>query len=217
MIRLLLVALLLLLPVRALAARNILVFGDSLSAGYGLDNGSGWVALLAKKLQSTGSAYEVVNASVSGETTAGGVSRLADALDLHKPEIVLLELGANDGLRGQPPAVMQANLEKMIDQIRARGARPLLFEMRIPNNYGPVYTQKFTQAFHDAAADKKIPLVPFFLGTVATDVDRWFQEDGIHPNASAQPQLMETVWASLAPLIAPGSKTAPASAAGRRP
>lgn len=217
MIRTLFIALLALLPLTASAAKNILVFGDSLSAGYGLDNGSGWVALLTQRVKSTAPPYEVVNASISGETTAGGISRLADTLNLYKPEIVLLELGANDGLRGQPSQVMQANLEKMIDAIQARGAKPLLFEMRIPNNYGPVYTQKFTQAFHDAASVKRIPLVPFFLGTVATDADRWFQEDGIHPNASAQAQLMENVWQSLAPLIGQAGKRAPASNAARHP
>ncbi len=217
MIRALLIALLALLPLTSLAARTVLVFGDSISAGYGLDNGAGWVALLAQRIQSDGYPYDVVNASVSGETSAGGVTRLPDALNLYKPEVVLLELGANDGLRGQPPQVMQANLEKMIDMISARGAKPLLFEMRIPNNYGPVYTQHFNQAFHAAATAKKIPLVPFFLGAVATDADRWFQADGIHPNAAAQPKLMEAVWQSLAPLIGPPGRVAPASGIVRHP
>ena len=209
--RLIFLSLLWLLPACAEAARTILVFGDSISAGYGLDAGTGWVALLSQRLKTLGAPYEVINASVSGETTAGGISRLGDALKLYKPAVVLLELGANDGLRGQPPTVMQGNLETMIDMARAGGAQPLLFEMRMPNNYGPAYTQRFDQSFHNAAAARKIPLVPFFLGAVAADADHWFQDDGIHPNAAAQPQLLDAVWGSLAPAIGLAGKNVAAS------
>src|SRR3569833_4383981 len=131
MIRIAFFAVLAVFVTAASATQNLLVFGDSISAGDGWDNGTGWVALLAQRLKTSQVPYVVVNASISGETTAGGIARLPDALNLYKPAIVLLELGANDGLRGQPPQVMQANLEKMIDMVRNAGARPLLFEMRI--------------------------------------------------------------------------------------
>jgi acyl-CoA thioesterase-1 len=190
------------LPVRAApAAPTILVYGDSISAGYGLDNGAGWVPLLQQKLQMQGPAYAVVNASVSGETTAGGLARLPAALDRSHPALVLIELGANDGLRGQPLDAMHANLAAMIDLIRAAHARALLFEMRIPTNYGPLYGNRFTQVFGDVAKQKQVPLVPFFLSAIATDRDRWFQEDGIHPNAQAQPLMLNAVWGVLAPLL----------------
>jgi acyl-CoA thioesterase-1 len=187
-----------LLSPSAFAAQNLLVFGDSLSAGYGLDNGRGWVSLFEQRLKSVQAPYTVVNASISGETTAGGVTRLPDALNLYKPAIVLIELGANDGLRGQPPQAMSANLEKMIEQCRAAGARPLLFEMRIPNNYGPVYNQRFSQVFHDVASAKKITLVPFFLSPLAGDPAHWVQDDGLHPNAEAQPLLLDAIWPTVA-------------------
>ena len=143
----------------------------------------------------------MVNASVSGETTAGGLSRLPAALQKYHPAVVLLELGGNDGLRGQPLPAMHANLAKMIDLSRAAGAQPLLFEMRIPSNYGPVYGDRFAQVFGAVAQEKQATLVPFFLAAIATDPGRWFQDDGIHPNAAAQPQLLDAVWPTLAPLV----------------
>jgi acyl-CoA thioesterase-1 len=183
------------------ADQTLLVFGDSLSAGYGLDADTGWVHLLDQKLQSQDAGYSVVNASVSGETTAGGLSRLPAALEQYHPHIVLLELGGNDGLRAQPLGAMRANLDKMIALCRAAKAVPVLFEMKIPANYGPSYGAKFTQVYDDLAHDDKVTMVPFFLATVATDMDRWFQEDGIHPNAAAQPKLLEAAWPTLEPLL----------------
>lgn len=189
----------------ATAAPTILVWGDSLSAGYGLDARSGWVYLLEQKLKSQAPAqyhdWVVINGSVSGETTAGGLSRLPAALDRYRPAIVLLELGANDGLRGQPVETMRENLQKMVRLSKASGAQPVIFEMRIPANYGPAYTEKFRQAFADAAKAGKLPMVPFFLAAVATDPRRWFQDDGIHPNAQAQPALLDAVWPTLQPLL----------------
>ncbi|MDE0853812.1 MAG: arylesterase [Nevskia sp.] len=183
------------------ANQTILVWGDSISAGFGLDADAGWVHLLERRLQSQGSRYAVVNASVSGETTAGGLSRLPAALDKYHPDIVLIELGGNDGLRAQPLDAMRANLEKMVELSLAARARPVLFEMYIPRNYGPVYADHFTAVFDQLAQQRKLPLVPFFLAGLVDERDRWFQDDGIHPNAQAQPRLLEAVWPTLAPLL----------------
>jgi acyl-CoA thioesterase-1 len=190
----------------------LLVFGDSLSAGYGLDRGAGWVSLLERKLKAAGSPYEVVNVSVSGETTAGGLARLPAILARTQPTIVLLQLGANDGLRGLPLPEMRSNLEKMIDMTRAAKALPVLFEMRIPPNYGPPYAERFKQEFDDVAAAKKVPLVPFFLAAIAGDRTRWFQEDTLHPTADAQPKMLDAVWPTLVPLL-----KLPASVSSARP
>ncbi len=187
----------------ATAAPTILVFGDSLSAGYGLDANAGWVSLLERRLQTQGIDARVVNASVSGETTAGGLARLPAALEREHPAIVLIELGGNDGLRGQPLTAMRANLEKMVELAAAAHARPLLFEMRLPANYGPDYTRDFQQSFATVARSEKVTMVPFFLAAIATAPDRWFQDDGIHPNAAAQPQMLDAVWPTLAPLLGP--------------
>lgn len=187
------------------AAPTVLVWGDSLSAGYGVDSRSGWVDLLERKLrtQADGSlkAWTIVNGSVSGETTAGGLARLPAALARHKPDVVLLELGANDGLRGLDLQQMRANLEKMTDLVLAIGAKPVIFEMRIPNNYGPVFTDRFRRAFADAAKARQVPLMPFFLASIAEDRPRWFQDDGIHPRTEAQPQILDAVWPTLSPLL----------------
>ena len=189
----------------AAPAATLLVLGDSLGAGYGLDAGAGWVALLQQRLKAADQPalrdWTVVNASVSGDTTAGGVARLPEALQRFHPQVVAIELGGNDGLRGQSLDAMRDNLRKLIGLARGAGARPLLFEMRIPSNYGPVYTQRFTQVFDELAKQTKTPLVPFFLSAIATDPARWFQDDGIHPNAAAQPQLVDAVWPSLEPLL----------------
>ncbi|GAC1621400.1 MAG: arylesterase [Nevskia sp.] len=194
----------------AAAAPTILVWGDSLSAGYGLDARSGWVYLLEQKLKSQAPDYRVVNGSVSGETTSGGLARLPAALDRYHPEILLIELGGNDGLRGQPVEAMRGNLAKMSDLARAAGARPVIFEMRIPSNYGPLFTEKFRAVFGAVAKEKKAPLVPFFLSAFATEPQRWFQDDGIHPNAAAQPQMLDAVWPTLQALL-----TKPSPAASR--
>jgi acyl-CoA thioesterase-1 len=143
----------------------------------------------------------VVNASVSGETSAGGLSRLPAALDKFHPAIVLIELGGNDGLRAEPLDAMRTNLDRMIELSAAARAQPVLFEMYIPRNYGPAYADRFTQVYDQLAQQRKVPLVPFFLAALVSDRDRWFQDDGIHPNAQAQPQLLEAVWPTLAPLL----------------
>lgn len=184
---------------RAADAPVILVVGDSLSAGYGISAEQGWVSLLARRLKDQGFPHRVVNASISGDTTAGGLSRLPAALDKHQPAIVLIELGANDGLRGLPVAKMKTNLHALLALTQAKKAQPVLFEMRIPGNYGAAYTAQFTKAFGEVAAGKT-PLVPFFLLSIATDT-RWFLDDEIHPNAAAQPLLLDAVWPTLKPLL----------------
>ncbi|GAC1299809.1 MAG: arylesterase [Steroidobacteraceae bacterium] len=179
----------------------ILVFGDSISAGYGLARvEQSWVALLQTRLKQQDYGYQVINASVSGETTAGGLARLPRALMLHRPKIVILELGGNDGLRALPVAQMRANLVRMIDLAAAAGAKVLLLGIRMPPNYGPEYADQFRSCYSDLARDKKLPLVPFLLSGVAQSADL-MQTDGIHPNELAQPQLLANVWPSLTPLL----------------
>jgi acyl-CoA thioesterase I len=179
----------------------ILVFGDSISAGYGLARvEQGWVELLKTRLKAQGYGYQVVNASVSGETTAGGLARLPRALDLHRPRILILELGANDGLRGLPIPQMRENLTKMVGMASAAGAKTLLLGMRMPPNYGPEYTEQFRLVFSDLARDKKLPLVPFLLDKIALN-QSLMQDDNLHPNALGQPVLLDNVWPSLQPLL----------------
>ncbi len=180
--------------------RTILVFGDSLSAALGLRPQQGWVALLARRLEAQGYGYEVVNASVSGETSGGGLQRLPRALELHKPVIVILELGANDGLRGLPVDAMRANLSRMVRLSQDAGARVLLLGIRIPPNYGPRYGDQFADAFPALAQQNHLPLVPFLLKDVALDSAR-MQEDGMHPNVSGEPVVLENVWPYLKPLL----------------
>jgi len=179
----------------------ILVFGDSISAGYGLARiEQGWAALLQTRLRQQEYGYQVVNASVSGETTAGGLARLPRALMLHQPKIVILELGGNDGLRALPIAQMRANLVRMIDLSTAAGAQVLLLGMRIPPNYGPDYTEQFRLCYTDVARDKKLPLVPFLLNGIAL-TPNLMQADGIHPDELGQPILLANIWTSLQPLL----------------
>jgi acyl-CoA thioesterase-1 len=179
----------------------ILVFGDSISAGYGLAHvEQGWVGMLRTKLTDEGYGYQVVNASVSGETTAGGLARLPRALALHHPQIVIIELGGNDGLRALPIDQMRANLAKMVDLSLGMGARVLLLGIRIPPNYGPEFTEKFRSIFGDVAQDKKVPLVPFLLTDIALSPNL-MQADGVHPNELGQPQLLTNVWPTLKPIL----------------
>ena len=179
----------------------ILVFGDSISAGYGLAHvEQGWVELLKTRLKEQGYGYQVVNASVSGETTAGGLARLPRALEIHHPKIAVIELGGNDGLRALPIEQMRANLEQMIDLAAAAGARVLLLGMRMPPNYGPQYTEQFRATFSDSAREKNVPLVPFLLNGIALSPNL-MQDDDIHPNALGQPKLLENVWPALQPLL----------------
>jgi acyl-CoA thioesterase I len=179
----------------------ILVLGDSISAGFGLARvDQGWVALLQTRLKDQEYVYQVVNASVSGETTAGGLARLPRALMLHQPQIVILELGGNDGLRALPIAQMRANLLRMVDMATATGAKVLLLGMRMPPNYGVDFTEQFRLAYSDLARDKKLPLVPFLLNDIAL-LPNLMQADGIHPNELGQPKLLDNVWPSLKPLL----------------
>jgi acyl-CoA thioesterase-1 len=178
--------------------RTLLVFGDSLSAAYGLRADQGWVALLEKKLAGRG--YRVVNASVSGETTSGGRGRLQRALDQHRPWLVVLELGANDGLRGLPVATAAANLDAMITAARSAGARVLLLGIQMPPNYGPAYTTRFRAMYDELAARHKVPLVPFLLEGVALN-PQLMQADGLHPSAAGQPRVLDNVWSTLSPLL----------------
>src|SRR5882672_4762733 len=164
----------------------ILVFGDSISAGYGLTHAEqGWVALLQTRLKDQEYGYQVINASVSGETTAGGLARLPRALMLHHPGIVILELGGNDGLRALPIAQMRANLASMVDLATAAGAKVVLLGMRMPPNYGPDFTEQFRSSYSDLARDKKLPLVPFLLDDIAL-FPALMQADGVHPNEHGQ-------------------------------
>jgi acyl-CoA thioesterase-1 len=180
----------------------ILVFGDSLGAGYGLPQGRSWVDLLQRRLDTEGLDYRVVNASISGETTLGGRNRLAAALEQHRPRVVVLELGSNDGLRGQPLNPMRDNLVAMTKASRAAGARVLIIGMHIPPNYGPKYTREFHATFENVARSQRTALVPFLLEGFA-DQRELFQSDGIHPNEEAQPLILETVWKGLRPLLTP--------------
>lgn len=179
---------------------TILVFGDSLSAAYRIPRDRGWVALLQQRLHQQALPQQVVNASVSGETTSGGWSRLPAALKQHRPDIVVLELGANDGLRGLPVADMQRNLEAMIKASQDAGARVLLVGMLIPPNYGPRYTHAFAASFKELAERYDLPLLPFLLEGVAGK-RALTQDDGLHPTASAQEKILDNVWEVLQPML----------------
>ncbi|MCE1186997.1 MAG: arylesterase [Rhodocyclales bacterium] len=181
-------------------AGTVLVWGDSLSAGFGLARGQGWVWLLEQKLASTKPTQNVVNGSVSGETTAGGLTRLPAALATHKPDVVILELGANDGLRGLSPQTMEKNLESMVDASQKAGARVLLVGMRMPPNYGPDYTRRYEEAFAGLARRRKLAFVPFLMEGFA-DKPELFQQDGIHPAPQAQGIMLDTVLKGLKPLL----------------
>ncbi len=181
-------------------AATILVWGDSLSAGYGLRAEQAWPSLLETTLRDRGLDATVVNGSISGETTAGGRSRLPDAIARHRPDVLILALGANDGLRGLPARLMRGNLEAMIRAAQDAGARVLLVGMRIPPNYGPAYAAKFQESFEKTANALNVPLLPFLLEPVALDRGR-FQSDGLHPTAEAQPALMRHVLGALQPLL----------------
>lgn len=182
------------------APRNIVVLGDSLSAAYGIKSEQGWVNLLSQRLASEGYGYKVVNASVTGETTQGGLSRLPRALELHKPEIVIIELGGNDGLRGLQLAASRENLQRSITLAKKAGARVLLVGMMIPPNYGPRYTEEFRRMFGALAKQNSVAVVPFLLEGVALDPEL-MQNDGIHANAKGQPRMLDNLWPSLKPLL----------------
>jgi acyl-CoA thioesterase-1 len=182
------------------AAGTVLIVGDSISAAFGLDTRQGWVALLEQRLKSEGFDDKVVNASISGDTSAGGQARLPALLAEHKPELVILELGGNDGLRGQLPTQLQQNLASMIDSSKASGAKVLLLGMQLPPNYGVRYTQAFAEVYSKLANEKNVALVPFFLEGVGGNPEL-MQADGIHPAVAAQGKLLENVWPTLKPLL----------------
>jgi acyl-CoA thioesterase-1 len=176
----------------------ILVFGDSLSAAYGIPREQGWVALLQQQLDQQPAKRQVINASISGETTSGGLTRLKLLLQRHQPEMVIIQLGANDGLRGLPVSDMRRNLAAMIEQSQQAGARVALIGILIPPNYGPRYTQEFKETYQLLAKQYKLPLVPFLLDGV-TEKPELMQEDGLHPKANAQTIILDNVWRVLAP------------------
>lgn len=178
----------------------LLVLGDSLSAEYGLPRGAGWVQLLSDRLQQDGSDYTVANASISGETTSGGRTRLPTLLKQHQPRIVILQLGANDGLRGLPIPVMQENLSAMIKASQASGARVVLVGVRVPPNYGREYSERFFATFPALAKQYKTALAPFLLDGFADSLEL-FQPDRIHPTAEAQSKMLDNVWPALRPLL----------------
>jgi len=182
------------------AARTILVFGDSLSAGYGLPAGSGWVSLLEQRLHAEKLDYKVVNASISGETTLGGRNRIEGALKTHQPAVIVVELGANDGLQGGTPETTRANLEAIIDASHRARARVLLVGIRLPPNYGMAYTEKFHRQYQEIAKRKKTAVVPFLFEGFA-EKPEYFLPDGLHPAANAQPLMLDLVWKELRPLL----------------
>jgi acyl-CoA thioesterase-1 len=188
-------------------SRTVVVLGDSLSAGYGIRIQEGWVTLLSQRLASEGYVYKVVNASVSGETTQGGLARLPRVLELHKPDIVVIELGGNDGLRGLPLATSRENLRRAIELAQRAQARVLLVGMLIPPNYGERYAREFRDMFTTLASSHSLALVPFLLDRVALEPG-FMQPDGIHANAKGQPRMLENVWPKLKPLLVAPRKPA---------
>ena len=188
----------LLLATSAHAAETptVLVFGDSLSAGFGIDVDQSWTALLQARLESQGYEHRVINASISGETTEGGAARIERALENFNPALIILELGGNDGLRGFPPSRMRSNLDKIVRTSKHSGAAVVLLGIRIPPNYGQRYTESFENVFREVATEYEIPWIEFFMDGVALN-EELMQADGIHPNAAAQPVLLDNAWPSI--------------------
>jgi len=179
----------------------LLVVGDSISAGYGLAKGSGWVDLLAKRIESQKLSWRVVNASITGDTTAGGRARLPALLAQHKPGIVIVELGGNDGLRGGNLSSAKDNLDAMVTAARKSGAQAVVVGMKLPPNYGPAYTREFEALYGDVAKSNHVPFVPFLFAGFG-ESNEWFQPDRVHPTAAAQAKLLDNVWLVLSPLLA---------------
>ncbi|MCP3673954.1 MAG: arylesterase [Gammaproteobacteria bacterium] len=181
-------------------AKIIMVFGDSISAGYGLDNNSGWVKLLEKRVTQSKDGYTIINASISGNTSGNGLGRIKTDLDLHNPDILILELGGNDGLRGHSLTVFKSNMEKMIKLSQTRGIQVLLLGIKLPPSYGRRYSLAFDSVYIDLAESYDLPLVPFFMDKVGVNKEL-MQRDGIHPNAKGQPLLLDNVWPFLEPML----------------
>lgn len=190
------------MPATAAEHPALLVVGDSLSAAHGLSRDEGWVALLEARLNATPTPYRIINASIGGDTTRGALERLPGALKRHRPRVVIIELGGNDGLRGIALDEMKSNLRRLVELSQASGARVLLLGMHLPPNYGPVYTKRFHATYHTVAKLTGAGLVPFFLEGVAEE-RTLMQEDGIHPRAAAQAQMLDNVWPYLEPLLTP--------------
>lgn len=180
---------------------TVLVFGDSLSAGYGIDVDQSWTALLQTRLQEQGYEHRVVNASISGETTEGGATRIGSAIETFSPDLVILALGGNDGLRGFPPSRTKQNLETIVNTSRASGAAVVLLGITIPRNYGQRYIEQFEAAFRDVATRYETPWIEFFMDGVALN-EELMQDDGIHPNAAAQPRLLDNAWPIIVEALA---------------
>lgn len=195
-----LIILLLLAPISRAEKPTILVLGDSISAAYGIAEQDGWVELLRNKLVKQNHPHEVINASISGDTTSGGLARLQQAFDKHRPRILVIELGGNDGLRGLSLKKMRKNLSAMVKLCHESQCRAVLLGMRIPSNYGEVYAERFHRSFARVAEEQDIPLSPFFLEGVATEPELMLA-DGIHPNQAAQPLLLETAWPLIESLL----------------
>jgi len=186
-----------------IAAPRLLVLGDSLSAGYGIPEGAGWVALLTERLVANGHPHRVINASITGDTTAGGLRRLPPLLDEYAPDVVIVELGANDGLRGLPLGTVRTNLQRTVSLARARARAVLLVGVRMPPNYGPRYVDALAELYREVAEAEQVPLVPALLAGVGERLDL-MQADGLHPLPAAQPLLLDNVWPQLVPLLAAG-------------
>ncbi len=197
--------LLLSVPGYSAAVPTVLIFGDSLSAGYGIDVDQSWASLLQSRLEQQGYEHRVVNASISGETSEGGAARLGPAIERFEPALVVLELGGNDGLRGFPPARLKRNLGSMIAQAKEAGAAVVLLGIRIPPNYGSRYTREFEAAFRDVATEHDIPWIEFFMDGIALD-ENLMQADGIHPNAEAQPLLLDNAWPVIREALGPAGR-----------
>jgi acyl-CoA thioesterase-1 len=180
---------------------TVLVFGDSLSAGYGIDVDQSWTALLQARLEDEGYEYRVVNASISGDTTEGGAARIGRALETFSPALVILELGGNDGLRGIPPDRMKGNLERIVKASKDNGSRVVMLGIRIPSNYGTRYIEVFDKTYREVAAEMDVPWIEFFMDGVALN-DELMQADGIHPNAAAQPILLDNAWPIISEALA---------------
>ncbi|HEI8572192.1 TPA: multifunctional acyl-CoA thioesterase I/protease I/lysophospholipase L1 [Morganella morganii] len=182
------------------AAGTLLILGDSLSAGYRLPAGEAWAAQLGQRWQQAGNGITLINGSISGNTAAQGLARLPALLEQHRPQWVLIELGANDGLRGLPLAQTRTDLQAAIDAVKAAGAKPLLMQIRIPPNYGKRYTERFSALYPALAQENAVPLLPFYMEAVVTN-QQWIQDDGIHPNAAAQPYVTDWMDKTLLPYL----------------